>query len=240
MNKSIDIVLPVYNESKNLEKRFIILYEYMIKHFRSDWVITIAENGSNDNTLQIAKVLQGKYKNCRVISNSEAGKGLALKNAWLTSNADIFGYMDSDLSTDIEILPQFIKKISEENYDFVIASRLIKGSKVIGRSLKREIISRAYNLIVTIMFGRACGDLQCGFKAFRRSTVQKLLPLVKDNGFFFDTEIILTARRMRYRIIDLPVRWVEDPDSRVNLLPTILADLAGLIRVRWGFLTDKM
>ena len=155
MNKSIDIVLPVYNESKNLEKRFITLYEYMTKNFQSGWVITIAENGSNDNTLQIAKVLQSKYKNSRVISNSEAGKGLALKNAWLTSNADIFGYMDSDLSTDIEILPQFIRKISEENYDFVIASRLIMGSNVIGRSLKREIISRSYSKIFrAILFSK--------------------------------------------------------------------------------------
>ena len=119
----------------------------MKKHFKEGWTITIAENGSTDNTLQVAKVLQEKFKNTRVISNSEAGKGLALKNAWLTSNADIFGYMDSDLSTDIEILPQFINKISKENYDFVIASRLIKDSKVIGRSLKREIISRSYSKI---------------------------------------------------------------------------------------------
>ena len=161
MKNSIDIVLPVYNESKNLEKRFMRLYDFLSKKIEQDWVITIAENGSNDNTLQISKSLQRKYKRCRVISIEEPGKGQALKNAWLTSSSDIYGYMDSDLSTDIEILPQFINKIVNENYDFVIASRLIKGSKVIGRSLKREIISRTYSKIFRTILSVNFYDAQC-------------------------------------------------------------------------------
>ena len=234
MNKSIDIVLPVYNESKNLEKRFIILYEYMIKHFQSGWVITIAENGSNDNTLQIAKVLQGKYKNSRVISNSEAGKGLALKNAWLTSNADIFGYMDSDLSTDIEILPQFIRKISEENYDFVIASRLIKGSKVIGRSLKREIISRSYSKIFRTILSVNFFDAQCGFKFAKKESVLKIIDDCKDKEWFFDTELLYKAEKNNLSICEVPVTWVDDRDSSVNIISTIINDLIGLVRLRLG------
>ena len=164
MKDLIDIVLPVYNESKNLEKRFIKLYEFLSKQIEQNWVITIAENGSTDNTLEISKFLQKKYKKCRVISIDEPGKGQALKNAWLTSSANIYGYMDSDLSTDIEILPEFINKILIENYDIVIASRLIKGSNVIGRSLKREIISRTYSKVFRTILSVNFYDAQCGFK----------------------------------------------------------------------------
>ena len=162
----------------------------MIRHFKNDWILTIAENGSKDNTLQIAKLLQSKYKNSRVISNSEPGKGLALKNAWLTSTADIFGYMDSDLSTDIEILPQFISKICDEDYDFVIASRLIKGSKVIGRSLKREIISRSYSKIFRAILSVNFFDAQCGFKFAKKESILKIIDDCKDKEWFFDTELL--------------------------------------------------
>ena len=234
MEQSIDIVLPVYNESKNLEKRFLKLYEFMVKHFDNNWVITIAENGSNDNTLQIAKILQSKYKKCRVISNEEAGKGLALKNAWLTSNADIFGYMDSDLSTDIEILPEFISKILEKNYDFVIGSRLINGSKVIGRSLKREIISRSYSKIFRTILSVRFYDAQCGFKFAKKEAVLKIIDDCKDKEWFFDTEILYKAEKNNLSICEVPVTWVDDRDSSVNILSTIINDLIGLIRLRLG------
>ena len=234
MKYSIDIVLPVYNESKNLEKRFVRLHDFLSKQIAQDWVITIAENGSKDNTLQISKSLQKKYKRCRVISIEEPGKGQALKNAWLTSNSDIYGYMDSDLSTDIEILPQFINKIVNENYDFVIASRLIKGSKVIGRSLKREIISRTYSKIFRTILSVNFYDAQCGFKFAKQEAILKIIDDCKDKEWFFDTEILYKAEKNNLSICEVPVTWVDDNDSSVNIVSTIINDLIGLIRLRLG------
>ena len=234
MKHSIDIVLPVYNESKNIEKRFVKLYKFLSKHFDQDWFITIAENGSKDNTLEIAKFLQKKYKKCRVISIDEPGKGQALKNAWLTSSADIYGYMDSDLSTDIEILPQFINKIVKDNYDFVIASRLIKGSNVIGRSLKREIISRTYSKIFRIILSVNFYDAQCGFKFAKKEAILKIIDDCKDKEWFFDTEILYKAQKNNLSICEVPVTWVDDRDSSVNIISTIINDLIGLIRLRLG------
>ena len=234
MSLSIDIVLPVYNESKNLEKRFKKLHKYMSNQSDSDWVITIAENGSSDNTLEISKFLQMKYKQTRVISVEKPGKGQALKYAWLTSKADIFGYMDSDLSTDIEIFPKFIYKITKENYDFVIASRLIKGSNVIGRSLKREIISRTYSKIFRTILSVNFYDAQCGFKFAKKEAVLKIIDDCKDKEWFFDTEILYKAEKNNLSICEVPVTWIDDKDSSVNIISTIINDLIGLIRLRLG------
>ena len=214
---SVDIVLPVYNEEHCLAQSARQVLKYLSSNVSWIWRIVIVDNASTDRTPAI---------------------GRELRHAFESSCADAVMYMDIDLSTDLTHLSEIVDLL-QAGHDLAVGSRLAATSQV-ERSIKRELISRTYNVIVTIMFGRVCGDFQCGFKAFRRSTVQKLLPLVKDNGYFFDTEIILTASRLGCRIIDLPVRWVEDPDSRVNLLPTILADLAGLTRLRWKFLTNKM
>ena len=200
-------------------------------HVSRNWIITIAENGSSDNTLDIAKTIQRKYKKSRVISNENPGKGLALKNAWLTSNAEIFAYMDLDLSTDIEIIPRFLDEI-DNGYDFVIGSRLIKGSKVIGRSLKREIISRSYSKIFRFFLSVNFYDAQCGFKFAKKEAVLKILDNCKDEGWFFDTEILYKAEKNNLSICELPVTWIDDPDSKVNIVSTIIKDLIGLVRLR--------
>ena len=231
MNRSIDLVLPVYNESKSLLSSFEKLYNFMELHVSRDWIITISENGSSDNTLDIAKTIQRKYKKSRVISNENPGKGLALKNAWLTSSAEIFAYMDLDLSTDIEIIPKFLDEI-DNGCDFVIGSRLIKGSKVIGRSLKREIISRSYSKIFRFFLSVNFYDAQCGFKFAKKEAVLKILDNCKDEGWFFDTEILYKAEKNNLSICELPVTWVDDPDSKVNIVSTIIKDLIGLARLR--------
>ena len=200
-------------------------------HVSRNWIITIAENGSSDNTLDIAKTIQRKYKKSRVISNENPGKGLALKNAWLTSNAEIFAYMDLDLSTDIEIIPRFLDEI-DNGYDFVIGSRLIKGSKVIGRSLKREIISRSYSKIFRFFLSVNFYDAQCGFKFAKKEAVLKILDNCKDEGWFFDTEILYKAEKNNLSICELPVTWIDDPDTKVNIISTIIKDLMGLVRLR--------
>ena len=231
MKSSLDVVLPVYNESKSLMSNFEKLYKFMELKVERDWIITIAENGSSDNTLDIAKKIQSKYKKSRVISNENPGKGLALKNAWLTSNAEIFAYMDLDLSTDIEIIPEFLNRI-DEGQDFVIGSRLIKGANVIGRSLKREVISRSYSKIFRFFLAVDFYDAQCGFKFAKKESVLKILDDCKDEGWFFDTEILYKAEKNNLSICELPVTWIDDPDTKVNIISTIIKDLMGLVRLR--------
>jgi glycosyltransferase involved in cell wall biosynthesis len=235
---SVDIVLPVYNEEHCLAQSARQVLKYLSSNVSWAWRIVIVDNASTDRTPAIGRELASQVPQIEMVRLERKGRGYALRHAFESSRADAVMYMDIDLSTSLTHLSEIVDLL-QAGHDLAVGSRLAATSQV-ERSIKRELISRAYNVIVTIMFGRVCGDFQCGFKAFRRSTVQKLLPLVKDNGYFFDTEIILTASRTGCRIIDLPVRWVEDPDSRVNLLPTILADLAGLIRLRWEFLTNKM
>ena len=229
---SVDIVLPVYNESKYLVSKFKKLYRFLEENIHNDWIITIAENGSTDSTLDIAKELQRKFKKSRVISNEIPGKGLALKNAWLTSTCDILGYMDLDLSTDLEILPEFLKRLESSNEDFVVGSRLLKESTVIGRSLKREIISRSYSLIFRIALSVDFRDAQCGFKFAKQESLLKILDDCQDQGWFFDTELLYKAKKNNLSICELPVTWIDDRDSKVQIVSTILKDIAGLIRLR--------
>ncbi|MAU56149.1 MAG: glycosyl transferase [Dehalococcoidia bacterium] len=232
MNRSIDIVLPVYNESKVLESKFKTLYEFLSLNITNEWIITIAENGSSDSTLQIAKNLHNRYKKSRVISNPIAGKGLALKNAWISSTSGILGYMDLDLSTDLDILPEFIRKIEEEEEDFVIASRLMRDSIVVGRSLKREVISRSYSFIFRSVLSVKFKDAQCGFKFAKKESVIQIIDKCKDIGWFFDTEILFRAQKNNLSICEVPVRWVDDRDSKVNIISTVIKDIKGLIRLK--------
>ena len=232
MNRSIDIVLPVYNESKVLESKFKTLYEFLSLNITNEWIITIAENGSSDSTLQIAKNLHNRYKKSRVISNPIAGKGLALKNAWISSTSGILGYMDLDLSTDLDILPEFIRKIEEEEEDFVIASRLMRDSIVVGRSLKREVISRSYSFIFRSVLSVKFKDAQCGFKFAKRESVIQIIDKCKDIGWFFDTEILFRAQKNNLSICEVPVRWVDDRDSKVDIISTVIKDIKGLIRLK--------
>jgi len=139
--------------------------------------------------------------------------------------------MDVDLSTDLAHYPQLVAAIAEEGYDVAIGSRLARGSQV-RRSLRREALSRGYNLLIKALFFTPFTDAQCCFKAMSRQACQELVPLVEDGEWFFDTELLILAARRGYRIREIPVRWVEDPDSRVNVPRTVMQDLKGLFRLR--------
>ena len=164
----------------------------------------------------------------------QRGRGRALKRAWAESDADIVAYMDVDLSTDLSALPQTIAAVDGEGYDIAIGSRLKRGAQVIGRSFKRELISCSYSLIFRAMFLAGFQDAQCGFKAVSRRAADDVAPLVVDNGWFFDTEMLLIAEKNGYRIKEIPVKWTDDPDSRVKIISTAWEDIKGLLRLRFG------
>jgi len=227
---TVDITLPVFNEEKVLVQSVGTLRDFLQSGFPHQWRLVIADNASVDSTLAVAKELALLYPDVTYIHLDEKGRGRALKKAWLESKADIVSYMDIDLSTNLSHFPPLIDALTK-GYDLAIGSRLMGASRI-KRSLKREVLSRGYNLIVKAMFRTRFSDAQCGFKALTRKAVQALVPLVEDNKWFFDSELLILAEKKGYRIAEIPVEWVEDLDTRVKIIRTSLDDLKGLLRVR--------
>ena len=226
----VDIVVPVLNEEKILRRSITTLDEYMAKHLPYRYQITIADNGSWDKTLEIAKNLAEKYQSVRVVSLAERGRGRALKRVWQNSPADILTYMDVDLSTSLDDFLPMIQPLVAGEAGVAIGSRLMKDSKT-SRGVKREFISRCYNRIIKWTSGTKFSDAQCGFKAIRRDVAAKFLPKIKDNEWFFDAELLIKTERAGVPIHEQPVTWIEDTDSRVKIVKTAVDDLKGLYRV---------
>lgn len=227
----IDIVIPVYNEEKVLNKNISILQAFLAKYVKYKCDIIIADNGSTDNTWREVKALVRKNQNVRYVYLPKKGRGGALKKIWLKSKADVLCYLDADLSTDLRALPELFDAIVEDGFHVAVGSRLLPGSKV-KRGLLREVISRGYNAALRLLFGgRQFSDAQCGFKALRRNVAYELVPLIKNENWFFDTELLVLAERKGLRIKDIPVLWVERPESKVMILKTIHEDILGILRL---------
>lgn len=235
---SLDVVVPVLNEAHVLEQSVTTLRQFLRQSMRCSWRLIVVDNGSTDATLSIARKLSAQFPDTVWASLPLRGRGRAVRHAWLSSTADVVCYMDVDLSTDLSALPALVAAIAEQGYDFAVGSRLRKDSRV-RRSLKREILSRGYNLLVKAMFPVRFSDAQCGFKAANRKAAQAIVPQVQDQHWFFDTEMLVLAEKQGYRIKDLPVTWIEDHDSRVKLLATAWDDLKGLFRLRRALSKNK-
>lgn len=228
---SIDVVLPVYNEESQLRPSVEMLINFLNQTLQKNWKIVIANNGSTDNTLAVATSLADEYEKVFLVNISEKGRGRALKKAWLESESEILSYMDIDLSTDLNQFPSLIAALTGEGYDVAIGSRLVKGS-IVNRSLKRELLSRGYIFLIHSLFRSKFTDAQCGFKAITREVAKTIIPKIRDNGWFFDTELLIISESFGFRIKDVPVLWIEDSDSRVNILSTMTRDILGLVRLR--------
>ena len=230
---SLDTVIPVYNEEHALPASIATLVAFMRERMANyRWYIVIADNASTDGTLQVAKELAAKYPEVRWLHLDLKGRGRALRAAWSASHADIVTYIDVDLSTGLEAYPALVGAIAQ-GYDVATGSRLMISSETT-RSFKRETLSRGYNLIIKASFQVPFSDAQCGFKALSHRAVRELVPLVQNQEWFFDTELLILAIQKGYRIKDIPVRWVEDTDSRVNIVKTVAEDLRGLLRMRFN------
>ncbi|MBI2106387.1 glycosyltransferase family 2 protein [Candidatus Woesearchaeota archaeon] len=238
MKKTIvDIVIPVYNEEKILEKSVSTLTDFLNKNFKHDWQIIIADNASIDKTLEVANNLSKRYKKVKVLHLDQKGRGRALRAAWTQSKADIVSYMDVDLSTDLTFFPLMIDSLLN-GYDVATGSRLMKGAEI-KRSLKREILSRGYNVLVRIILGVNYKDSQCGFKAVTREIVDKIVPEVKDNAWFFDSELLFRAHKKGYKIKEIPVKWIEDEDSRVKIVNTVTNYLKSIAVLRLEYMFKR-
>ena len=231
----VEVVVPVHNEERVLAASVERLHAYLSGDFPYGFRVTIADNASTDGTWTIARRLAHELPGVRAVHLDQKGRGRALRRVWESSEADVVGYMDVDLSTDLDAFLPLIAPLMTGHSDLAIGTRLSPWSNVV-RGPKREIISRAYNLLLRSLMGARFSDAQCGFKAARTEIVQALLPTVQDEAWFFDTELLLLAEQHGLRIHEVPVDWVDDPDSRVDIVRTAVDDLKGMVRVARGSL----
>lgn len=229
---SVEIVIPVFNEEKELERNILTLASYCEKKLRNYlWHITIADNASTDNTPVIASTIANKNPNISLFRLELKGRGRAIKRVWSEAKVDYYVYMDLDLSTDLIHLPKIINAL-ESGYQVAIGTRLAKGSRVEGRTWLRELTSRTLNFVfIQLFFHTHFTDAQCGFKGVTREIVDKLIPHVKDNDWFFDGELLILAEKSGFRIYEEPVHWVDNPGSTVRLLSTIWGDIEAMLRL---------
>jgi len=226
----LDIVVPVFNEEHSLGPSVRRLHAFLRDGFPFTWRIVIADNASTDATPAVARRLAGELDHVDVLRLEQKGRGRALRAAWSSSDARVVAYMDVDLSTDLRALLPLVAPLMSGHSDVAIGTRLANGSNVV-RGAKRELISRAYNAILHVVLRARFSDAQCGFKAVRAETARELLGEVRDDGWFFDTELLVLAQRRGLRIHEIPVDWVDDADSRVDIVRTARADLVGVARL---------
>lgn len=229
----VDIVVPCYNEQSTLAAHVRRLHDYLETSMPVSWRITIADNASTDDTARVADDLAHLLPGVTAVHLPLKGRGRALKQVWTDSDADVLVYVDEDLSTDLAALAPLTAPLLSGHSDLAIGSRLSRSSRVV-RGGKREFISRSYNRILRLALGVHFSDAQCGFKAIRRDVAERLLPLVADDGWFFDTKLLVLAERAGLRIHEVPVDWIDDPDSSVDVVSTALDDLRGILRVWRG------
>jgi glycosyltransferase involved in cell wall biosynthesis len=234
----LDVAVPVYNEARTIERSIQRLHAYLTNGFPFSWRITIVDNASTDDTEALATALARELPSVAVVRLERKGRGYALRAAWSASDARVVAYMDVDLSTDLDALLPLVAPLVSGHSDVAIGSRLAPGSHV-ARHPRRELISRSYNLMLRTLLATRVRDAQCGFKAIRTEVARRLLPAVADDGWFFDTELLLLAERNGLRIHEVPVDWIDDTDSRVRVVSTALGDLRGTARMALRFAAGR-
>jgi putative flippase GtrA len=235
----LDVVVPVYNEQDDLVPSVERLHAHLVSTVPYPFRITIADNASTDRTLALAVDLAERLPGVAVVHLAERGRGRALRRVWSVSDAEVLAYMDVDLSTDLAALLPLVAPLISGHSDLAIGTRLARGSRVV-RGPKREVISRCYNLLLRTTLATRFSDAQCGFKAIRADRARELLPLVEDTGWFFDTELLVLAERRGLRIHEVPVDWTDDPDSRVDIVSTAVADVRGIVRLARGMASGRI
>ncbi len=232
---TINITLPTYNEEKIISQKLDQLFNFCQKELLGyQWLIIVADNGSFDKTLKIVQQRKKKYPNLKYFHLNYPSKGAAIKKAWQKHSADINIFMDADLSTELKFIPLLIKAISEKNYQVAIGSRHHKQSQL-KWSFFRIFCSRAYNLTLKLFFNLKLTDTHCGFKAVSQSVVEKIIPKIKSNDLFFDTELLILACHYHLPIKEIPVNWREEKDrkTKIKIIKTSLTYLREVIKLKW-------
>lgn len=228
----VDLVIPVLNEAHVLARSVAEIRRFLATQPQWEWRVVVVDNGSSDGTDRVAQRLTAEHGDVRFVQLPQRGRGRALRHAWTQSDADVMCYTDVDLSTELAALPRMVTAILDQGYHVATGSRLMRSSRTV-RSLKREAISRCYNLFIKSVLFTSFSDAQCGFKAVSHRAVSELVPQVRDQSWFFDTELLVLAEKYGYGVKDIPVVWIEDDDSRVKIVRTAWEDIKGVLRLRW-------
>lgn len=230
--KTLEIIIPVYNEEIDIPKNIPVLYDFCQKKLTNyDWKIVVANNASTDSTWQKIEELSRKHPlKISGLTLDRKGRGWAIRNAWKTSKADYVSYMDVDLSSDINYLPEMIAML-DNGYDLIVGSRNKKNSQVTGRTLLRKIISKTYIALVKILHQTKISDTQCGFKALCRKSFLQIEPFIENNLWFFDSEMIIIMEKAGYKVADIPIRWTDDRNTTVKIMKDSWEEFSGLIRL---------
>jgi glycosyltransferase involved in cell wall biosynthesis len=235
---AIEIVVPVYNEQDQVVTNVSRLRDWLDRCFPFTAVVTVVDNASTDQTWGLAQRLAQSRAGVHAVHLDRKGRGLALRTAWASSPAQVVAYMDVDLATGLDALLPLVAPLLSGHSDLAIGTRLARGATVV-RGTQREATSRLYNLLVHVTMRSGFSDAQCGFKALRADVARALLPLVEDDGWFFDTELLVLAERNGLRIHEVPVDWVDDPRSSVHVVRTAVSDMAGLLRMLVGLAAGR-
>ncbi|MCX6745528.1 MAG: glycosyltransferase [Candidatus Parcubacteria bacterium] len=232
------IVIPSYNEELVIENTLLKLAAYAQQFLTDyDYQIIAADNKSTDKTKEKARQLLAKINRLAYLFIEQKGKGLAIKRTWqkYQDDFDFFVFMDADLATDLSALLPLISALAKENYDLAIGSRNLKDSKI-QRSLWRRFFSFGYGLLAKLILGTKISDSTCGFKAVNKKVVQEIMPLVKNQTWFFDSELVFLAEKKGFKIKEIPVCWAEPrklDKSKVNVLKVSSQYLKELLRLRF-------
>ncbi len=222
---AVSIILPAHNEAGKIDEAVRQTKQAMAAVTPS-YELLIAEDGSVDGTAERARALAATDPYVRHLhSDVRLGRGKALNRAFKVARGAVIMFMDVDLSTDLAYLQPLISAIRDEHYDIAIGSRLLSASET-KRSVKRSTLSTVYNFLVRLMLRSKLRDHQCGFKAFRRTSLLHILDEITDEHWFWDTELLVRAQRTGYRIKELPVHW-EDKGA-ANTKVRALRDSAGM------------
>ncbi|MGV8905217.1 MAG: glycosyltransferase [Acetobacterium sp.] len=233
----VNILFPVLNEERRLEKGILKTLIYLKKNKLFDYQLTIIDNGSTDETEAISQRLCEKYAAVYYLKTKERGVGVALRTGVAHNSCEILGYMDIDLSTKIEHL-QDVKEIFENQpqVQIIKGSRLLKSSTVIGRKISREFTSRGLNALLHQVFNNHFSDALCGFDFFRKETIDKLvINSSQDNGWFYCVELLLRAERLGIEVHDIPVIWEDDYDTKVKVVKTVVSYLKQIYGIKKEF-----
>lgn len=231
----IEITIPVLNEEASIDEKVREVDNFIEAHLGEfgDIRIVIADNGSTDGTQAKAERLARELARVKYLRLDKRGVGLALKASWTKSDADIVGYMDLDLATDLKHLRPMLEKLTSNEADIVTGSRLKKGAQVIGRSRLRNFTSVSFNMIVKTVFRTSFSDGMCGFKFLQRRILDDVMAYgAKSDGWFFATELLVVGEFLKYRIYDLPVIWTDDPNSKVKIIKLATEYIKQIIQLK--------
>lgn len=231
----IEITIPVLNEEATISEKIRDLHNYIKNHLQGIGTISIiiADNGSSDSTEAKALALTTEFNHVKYLRLEQRGVGRALKASWTNSNADIIGYMDLDLATDLKHIRPALDALIFNGADIVTGSRLAPGSKVIGRSRLRNFTSVCFNMLVKRVFQTSFSDGMCGFKFLKRTTLKNLMDAgAQSDGWFFATQVLVVGEHLNYKVADLPVTWTDDPNSKVKIVKLSIEYIKQIIQLK--------